>query len=104
MREDLGMSVEGVTVEVDDDAGTARVAFLGADQRRAYLPRLTAGGVLSVDTRSGPRRVYIVPVRVARDAGLLGEPDPVDVPVPAPLVTPARRKRGRPKASAPAAD
>ena|SRR5262245_1083350 len=63
---------EGIEAVVED--GFARIQFADPAAAGPALARLleTAGpGLIDVDTRSGRRKVYIVPESVAVDAGML---------------------------------
>jgi hypothetical protein len=69
------MAQEGISVEVAD--GFARIEFLDKKLRGITVTKLLdAGGpdMIDVDT-SGARKTYIVPESVARQAGLIDEPE-----------------------------
>jgi len=68
---------EGIEVEIQD--GFAHIQFLDPSKRGDALTKLldqVGPGLIDVDTRSNPRKTYIVPEGVARDAGLLDEAEP----------------------------
>ncbi len=73
---------EGILAEVED--GFARIQFLDsalAGPALTKLLELVGPGVIDVDTRSGSRKIYIVPEGTAREARLLDgealpEPEP----------------------------
>lgn len=69
---------EGILAEVID--GFAHIQFLDKALAGPALTKIldiTGPGVIDVDTRSGPRKIYILPEGTAREAGLLdGEPLP----------------------------
>jgi hypothetical protein len=78
------MAAEGILVEVVD--GFARIQFMDRSKTGSGLAALIAVGgaeLIDVDTRSEPRKVYIVPESIAVEAGLL---DPA--PDAAPIVLP----------------
>lgn len=80
---------EGILAEVSD--GVARLQFLDKAQAGPALTKLLAVAgpeFIDVDTRSGSRKIYIVLESIARDAGLLDEPEPVDAPEPEPASLP----------------
>lgn len=65
---------EGIQVEVE--GGFARIQFLDPSQRGPAVSRLLELGgpeMIDVDTRSGPRKIYIVPEGMAQEAGLLDD-------------------------------
>jgi hypothetical protein len=71
---------EGIQVEVED--GFARIQFIDPSKVGPALTKLLelAGPeLIGVDTRSGSRKIYIVPEGTARDAGLLDDA-PAEVP------------------------
>ena len=82
---------EGILAEVED--GFARIQFLDsalAGPALTKLLELVGPGVIDVDTRSGSRKIYIVPEGTAREAGLLDgealpEPEPAAPAEPAPV-------------------
>lgn len=85
---------EGIEVEVEN--GFAHIQFLDPAKKGPALTELLAlggPGMIEVDTRSNPRKTYIVPEGTAREAGLLdGEaaPEPVpDAPAAAPEGAPS---------------
>jgi hypothetical protein len=69
---------EGILAEVED--GFARIQFLDPSKRGPALAKLIEVGgpeLIDVDTRSNPRKTYIVPESIAQDAGLLeAAPEP----------------------------
>lgn len=63
---------EGILAEVED--GFARIQFLDPSKRGPALAKLIELGgpeLIDIDTRSNPRKTYIVPESIAQDAGLL---------------------------------
>lgn len=63
---------DGIAIEVE--GGFARIEFLDKTKRGdalAALLRVGGPAMIDVDTRSGPRKVYIVPESIAAEAGLL---------------------------------
>lgn len=65
---------EGIAVDIDE--GRAVIDFIDAGKRGPGVQALIdAGGpqAVEVDSRTGPRKLYIVDEKVARDAGLLDE-------------------------------
>jgi hypothetical protein len=63
---------EGIAIEVE--GGFARIEFLDKNKRgEALAALLRVGGpaMIDIDTRSGPRKVYIVPESIAVEAGLV---------------------------------
>lgn len=65
---------EGVLVEVED--GFAHIQFLDKSKAGPAIDALlkqVGPGLISVDTRSNPRKTYIVPEGVARDVGLIDD-------------------------------
>lgn len=72
---------EGILAEVID--GFAHIQFLDPSKKGPALTTLLelfGPGVIDVDTRSGSRKIYIVPEGDAYEAGLLDdapEPEPV---------------------------
>ena len=69
---------EGIYAEVAD--GFARIQFMDKSLVGDGLARLLAiggPGLIEVDTRTGARKIYIVPESIAQDAGLL-EAAPVE--------------------------
>lgn len=78
---------EGIYAEVED--GFARLQFLDPAVKHAAMAKLLelAGpGLIDVDTRTGSRKIYIVPESIAQQAGLLE-------------VVPEPKPRGRAKAA-----
>jgi hypothetical protein len=82
---------EGIEVEVRD--GFAHIQFLDREKAGPAIAKLLELGgpeLIDIDTRSNPRKTYIVPEGTARDAGLLddsesgsetpAEPEPVALP------------------------
>jgi hypothetical protein len=82
---------EGIEVEVRD--GFAHIQFLDREKAGPAIAKLLELGgpeLSDIDTRSNPRKTYIVPEGTARDAGLLddsesgsetpAEPEPVALP------------------------
>lgn len=73
---------EGILIEVED--GFAHIQFLDASKRGPALAKLLAIGgpeLIETDSRSNPRKTYIVPEGMARDAGLLDDSEPEDKPL-----------------------
>ena len=63
---------EGILAEVEN--GFARIQFLDASKRGPALAKLIELGgpeLIDIDTRSNPRKTYIVPESIAAEAGLL---------------------------------
>jgi hypothetical protein len=63
---------EGILAEVED--GFARIQFLDKSKVGPSLARLIELGgpeLIDIDTRSNPRKTYIVPESIAQEAGLL---------------------------------
>lgn len=63
---------EGILAEVEN--GFARIQFLDKSKvgpSLAKLLELGGPGLIDIDTRSNPRKTYIVPESIAQDAGLL---------------------------------
>lgn len=72
---------EGILIEVED--GFAHIQFLDVTKRGPALAKLLELGgpeLMDVDTRSNPRKTYIVPEGTARDAGLLDDTEPEPEP------------------------
>jgi hypothetical protein len=66
---------EGIQIEVTD--GLARLEFLDPSKKGNTLRQLldVAGpGMIEIDSRSGPRRAYIVPESFVQQIGLLHAP------------------------------
>lgn len=71
---------EGIAVDIDE--GRAVIDFIDAGKRGPGVQALIdAGGpeAVEVDTRTGPRKLYIVDEKVARDAGLVDD-DTASIP------------------------
>lgn len=80
---------EGIQVEVTD--GFAHIQFLDKSQLGPAISKLLALGgpqLIDVDTRSNPRKTYIVPEGMAREAGLLDEPEAEEATEPEPEAGP----------------
>lgn len=61
-------------IEVVIDEGFASIDFIDRSLRGPALGRLVQSGCpIDVDSRSGPRKVYIVPEGNAREAGLVDD-------------------------------
>lgn len=68
---------EGIEVEVRD--GFAHIQFLVREKAGPAIAKLLELGgpeLIDIDTRSNPRKTYIVPEGTARDAGLLDDSEP----------------------------
>lgn len=68
---------DGIAIEVE--GGFARIEFLDRTKRGdalAALLRVGGPAMIDVDTRSGPRKVYVVPESIAIEAGLIAPPAP----------------------------
>jgi hypothetical protein len=81
---------EGIQVEIQD--GFAHIQFLDREKSGPALRQLldlSGPEMLDIDTRSNPRKTYIVPEGVAREAGLLDEAAETDAPEPTPEAEPA---------------
>lgn len=81
---------EGIQVEVEN--GFAHIQFLDKSKGGPAITKLLELGgpeLIDVDTRSNPRKTYIVPEGMARDAGLLDESDSDQSEPDAPAETPA---------------
>lgn len=68
---------EGIEVEVRD--GFAHIQFLDREKAGPAIAKLLELGgpeLIDIDTRSNPRKTYIVPEGTARDAGLLDDSEP----------------------------
>lgn len=73
---------EGIEVEVID--GFAHIQFLTREAKGnglAALLEAVGPGVIDVDTRSNPRKTYIVPEGTAAEAGLIDGEPVVEAPV-----------------------
>ena len=73
---------DGVQVEVEN--GFAHIQFLDSSKKGPVLTQLlelVGPELIGIDTRSNPRKTYIVPEGTARDAGLLDEA-PASEPTP----------------------
>lgn len=78
---------EGILAEVED--GFARIQFLDKSKVGPSLAKLIELGgpeLIDIDTRSNPRKTYIVPESIAQEAGLL------EVTLPTPPVRRSTRK------------
>lgn len=67
---------EGIQVEVTD--GFAHIQFLDREKAGPSIAKLLELGgpeLIDIDTRSNPRKTYIVPEGMAKDAGLLDDSD-----------------------------
>ena len=75
---------EGIHAEVTD--GFAHIQFLDREKAGPAITKLLelgGPGLLDVDTRSNPRKTYIVPESIARDAGLLDDQPADETPAKA---------------------
>lgn len=73
---------EGIAIEVE--GGFARIEFLDKTKRGdalAALLRVGGPGMIDIETRTGPRKVYVVPESIAVEAGLLAPPKKADEPL-----------------------
>lgn len=73
---------EGILIEVQD--GFAHIQFLDTAKRGPAIARLLELGgpeLIDIDTRSNPRKTYIVPEGMAREAALLDDAEPEPEPL-----------------------
>lgn len=82
---------EGILVEIQD--GFAHIQFLDKAKAGPSLARLLELGgpeLIDIDTRSNPRKTYVVPEGMAKDAGLLDDTQPANESEPEVMTLPDR--------------